>query len=224
MNYLAIVLVCVIIIILYIIYVYATNTSLTSGLQKLKEPLTFGPNKLDNPGSTTYSYQCWLFMSGNTTTEIALFKRSSDPTKPDFAVSLNNTTLTIKAGKGDITPKLIMTVTDKFPLQKWVYLVINVYNSGTVEAYMNGRLIKTVQAPAADIKPSAVSPLVIGNSSLTGYVTKFTRLPITLDAQTVQKNYYNGNGISNIFSTLVPYGLNLTISKGEDVQRSITVF
>jgi hypothetical protein len=163
-------------------------------------------------------------MSGNTTTEIALFKRSSDPTKPDFAVSLNNTTLTIKAGKGDITPKLIMTVTDKFPLQKWVYLVINVYNSGTVEAYMNGRLIKTVQAPAADIKPSAVSPLVIGNSSLTGYVTKFTRLPITLDAQTVQKNYYNGNGISNIFSTLVPYGLNLTISKGEDVQRSITVF
>jgi len=163
-------------------------------------------------------------MSTNPTTETILFKRSGDSTNHDFVVSLTNTTLKIKAGKGEGVPKLIMTVTDKFPLQKWVYLVINVYNSGTVEAYMNGRLVKTVQTPAADIKPSAVSPLVIGNSSLNGYVTKFTRLPITLDAQTVQKNYYNGNGISNIFSTLVPYGLNLTISKGEDVQRSITVF
>lgn len=225
MNYLALVLVFVIIIILYMIYTYVTNTSLTSGLQKLNEPLTFQPNKLDKPGSATYSYQCWLFLSGNSTSGRTLFKRSNGNNIENFAAILNNTTLAIKAGTGSGSPSTIMSVTDQFPMQKWVYLVINVFSNGTLEAYMNGRLVKTVNTKASDIKPSAIAPLTIGDSSLTGgYVTKFTRLPSTLDAQTIQTNYYAGNGISNIFSTIIPYGMNMTISKGEEVQKSIKIF
>lgn len=225
MNYLAVVLIFVIVIILYMIYSYATNNSLTSGLQKLNEPVTKASNKLDKPGSITYSYQGWFFITSNTQNPTALFKRKSDGAgNSDFEVTLTGTTLKINAGQGGSNaPRTIMTVTDQFPLQKWVYLVINVFSTGTLEAYMNGKLVKTVNT-SENIKPRALSPIMIGHTSLSGYVTKFTRLPITLDAQTIQTNYYNGNGISSIFSSMVPYGLNLTISKGEDLQRSITVF
>jgi len=165
-------------------------------------------------------------MSSNPSSETPLFKRTnaSDSTKSNFTVNLRNTTLTIKAGNESVTSSLVMTVSDQFPMQKWVYLVINVFSTGTVEAYMNGRLVKTVSVKSMDIKPSSIAPLTVGSTALNGYVTKFTRLPDTLDAQTVQNNYYAGNGISNVFSSLVPYGMNLTISKGEDVQRSIKVF
>lgn len=224
MNYLAISLVFVIIIILYLFYSFLTNTSLTAGLQKLNNPLTFSPNKLSSPGSATFSYQCWLFMTQNTTAPVALFKRVNNSGKNDFQVDLTNTTLSIKAGRGSADPNTIMTVTDQFPIQRWVYLVINVYSNGTVEAYMNGKLVKTVNTKSQDIKPNSISVLTIGDGRLQGYVTKFTRLPTTIDAQTVQTNYFSGNGISNFFSTMIPYGMNLAVSKGEEVQRSIQLF
>lgn len=225
MNYLAVILVFVIVILLYMFYSYLTNTSLTSGLQKLVEPLTFGPSKLDKPGSATYSYQCWLFINDvNSAGSIFYRKGTGTNATKDFDVSLNANTLTINAGTSSSGPNTIMTVTTEFPLQKWVYLVINVYTSGTVEAYINGKLIKTVKVDATAIKPKALSPLTVGGGGPKGYVTKFTRLSKTLNAETVQKNYFSGNGISTFFSSMIPYGLTMAISKGEEVQRSIKVF
>ena len=69
-----------------------------------------------------------------------------------------------------------------------------------------------------------MSNLYIGNTELKGYVTRFTRLASTLNAKTVWNNYLSGNGLNNSLSTLVPYGLKMSVSKGEDVQRVITVF
>ena len=216
MNYLAIILVFVIVIILYLIYYYFTNTALTSGLQKLNEPLTFPPSKLSTPGSSTYSYQGWFFIS-NSASDKSLFHRTGTPNK-DFDVKLTGNTLIVKTNGNKI-----MQATTEFPLQKWVYLVINVNSNGNMEAYLNGKLVKTVNASIG--KPSATASLVIGDATgLNGYVTKFTRLPSTLTPQTVQNNYLSGNGMSSIFSKIVPYGMNFAISNGEELQRVVKVF
>jgi hypothetical protein len=112
-------------------------------------------------------------------------------------------------------------------MQKWTYLVINVTNSQTFEAYINGKLAKTVNVSnRSDTTPtSRTQSLYIGNPNLGGsYVTKFIREPKTLDAKTVWGNYLNGNGLTNYFKSLIPYGLNMSISKGEEIQRVIHFF
>ena len=94
-------------------------------------------------------------------------------------------------------------------------------NLRTFEAYINGKLTKTVNVNTNVIPNSRTSSLYVGDASLSGYTTKFIRLPKTLDAKTVWNNYLSGNGLTNFFTSLFPYGINMTISSGEDVKRSI---
>ena len=227
MNYLATILVVVIAIILYYFYYYITNNELTSGLQNLAYAKEISYSKLKNPNSYTYSYQCWIYMSSPTNSEKQIYQRKTgDGTDSSiFEVDILGQQLILKAGTGSGLPNKIMTITSEFPIQKWTYLVINVYNLQTFEAYINGKLAKTVNGPSVDLlKPASNrNNLYIGGNSLDGYITKFTRTEKTLDAKTVWENYLSGNGLSNLFSTLIPYGLNLSISKGEEIQRSITL-
>ena len=231
MNYLATILVVVIVIILYYFYYFITNNELTSGLQELTKVISIPYNKLKNPNSYTYSYQCWFYIDKNTApdTEQRIFYRSvnTQGVNPEFEVVLKGQELILKAGNGGKNPAIrIMTITSEFPIQKWTHLVINVSNLKTFEAYINGKLAKTVVIPdsTAIIPNSKTSSLTIGNGIFTNsYVTKFVRLEKNLDAKTVWENYLSGNGLSNLFNTLIPYGLNMSITKGEEIQRVINV-
>ena len=226
MNYLAIGLTLVLLIVIYYFYYYVTNPTFTSGLQELSKQITVTYDKLTNPSSQTYSYQCWLYISNPTAKNVQIFYRGdiSNSKKPDFEVDVSGQTLLLKTGNGSSNPEQIMAITTNYPFQKWTYLVINVYNLKTYEAYINGKLAKTVNVTNVQPQTFNKSSLYIGNSELSGYVTKFIRQDKTLDAKTVWDNYLSGNGLSNYFSSLFPYGLNLSISKGQDVQRVINVF
>lgn len=227
MNYLAVGLIIIIIIILYYVYYYATNNTLTSGLQELNKPLTVTYDKLINPNSLTYSYQTWIYLSSPTATSTKIFYRgSSESANSEFEVDISGQTLILQAGTGTGAPGQIMTITTNFPIQKWAYLVINVSNLSTFEAYINGKLTKTVNVSSGNslLPTSKTSSLYIGNKPLNGYVTKFIRLPNVLDAKTVWENYLSGNGLSSFLSALMPYGLNMSISNGEDVVRVVTMW
>jgi hypothetical protein len=227
MNYLAIGLIFIILIILYNVYYYLTNTSLTSGLQPLDKPITITYENMTNPNSLTYSYQTWLYISNTPRGKIPIFYRTLSPKDPNnFELNVEGQKLSLSVGKGDTQPRQIMVITQNFTIQKWIYLAINVINTQTFEVYINGKLAKTVNVASADspIPTSKMSNLYIGNTELKGYVTRFTRLASTLNAKTVWNNYLSGNGLNNSLSTLVPYGLKMSVSKGEDVQRVITVF
>jgi len=228
MNYLAIGLGFIILIIIYSLYYYFTNNSLTAGLQPLNKQVMITYDKMINSNSLTYSYQAWLYISNPPGIKTKLFYKATDAgtQNTDFEVNLEGQVLTLSAGRGGEKPKQIMVITQNFPIQKWIYLVVNVINTQTFEVYINGKLAKTVNVPSSQspVPLSKTSNLYIGSPNLNGYVSKFTRLTSTIDAKTAWNNYLSGNGISSMFSTLIPYGLNMSISKGEDVQRVITVF
>ena len=227
MNYLAIGLIIIIIVIIYYVYYYLTNTSLTSGLQELNKPLTVTYDKLINPNSLTYSYQAWIYLSSPTANSTKIFHRgSSDSSYSEFEVDISGQILTLKAGTGSVAPTQIMTITTNFPIQKWTYLVVNVSNLSTFEAYINGKLAKTVNVSTPSLDPtSKTSSLYIGNTTFSGsYVTKFIRLPKVLDAKTIWETYLSGNGLSSFLATLMPYGLNMSISNGEDVVRVVNMW
>ena len=227
MNYLAAGLAIIILILVYYMYYYFTNTSLTAGLQDLHAPVTVPYQKLTNPGALTYSYQCWLFLSAPTAGPQPIIYRGAGTAGSynEFEVDLSGQQLTLMAGPGGSTaPSLVMTITPNFPIQKWTYLVINVTNLKTYEAYLNGKLVKTVNV-TKNLKPSSnMSTLFIGNAAITGYATMVTRTTTVLDAKTVWNNYLSGNGLNNFFSNLIPYGLTMSIANGEDVQRVFKLF
>jgi hypothetical protein len=197
-------------------------------LQELNSPLTKPYQDLTNPTAITYSYQCWLYLSAPTSVSTSLFSRG-DGVNNEFEVDLSGQQLVLKGGTGSpaTKPTQIMVITNNFPIQKWTYLVINVLNLSTYEAYINGKLVKTVNVSNSnDYKPfSKMSNLVIGNSAISsGYVTKFTRTASSMDAKDVWKTYLSGNGLNNVFSTIIPYGLTMSVANGEDVQRIFQLF
>lgn len=229
MNYLAVGLAIILIIVIYYIYYYMTNNALTSGLQELNKPLTITYEKLINPNSMTYSYQAWIYLSSPTATSTQIFYRGNSSganSYSEFEVDLSGQTLILQAGTGSVAPNQVMTITTNYPIQKWTYLVINVSNLNTFEAYINGKLTKTVNVSSGSslVPTFRTSSLYIGNTSLNGYVTKFTRLPKVLDAKTVWENYLSGNGLSSFLTSLMPYGLNMSISNGEDVVRVVNMW
>jgi hypothetical protein len=228
MNYLVVGLVFILVIILYYAYYYLTNNTLTSGLLELNKPTTKQYQDLKNPTAITYSYQCWLYFTAPGPANTPVFSRGLGGTgnQNEFEVVLNGQELILKGGKGVNAPTTIMSITKHFPMQKWTYLVINVSNLQTYEAYINGKLVKTVTvSTSTDFKPnSSMSSLVVGNTALSGYVTKFIRDTTVMDAKTVWTTYLSGNGLSNYFSALMPYGLTMSIANGEDVQRIFKFF
>ena len=117
----------------------------TAGLLTLNSITDYRFDKLKTPGSPDYSYQGWVFINepgvGNGLGS-CIFKRAdaTDSTRSmEIGMFLNNQTLSIKTKLGDTT-STIMTVTDNFPLQKWVFFTVNVTSLFVVDVYLNGKL------------------------------------------------------------------------------------
>jgi hypothetical protein len=220
MNYLAIILGFVCIVLIYFIYTYLTNNALTSGQIPLSSPQTWNYEKLKNPGSLSFCYQLWAYVGAvPSSTGIKLFSRksaSASTSENEFTLLLAENTLSVKQNGQTLT-----TITSNFPIQKWVYIVINVSDQNLLEAYLNGKLVKTVQLSSNYKSPSNFDPLTLGDSAaaIGGYTTKFTRTIDVMSADAIWKEYLSGNGLSNFFSYFMPYNINMAISKDDIIQR-----
>jgi len=214
MEYLAIVLLLVLAFVIYMGYRYVTDNSLTSGQQPLNTVLTVNPEtKFVNPGSSTYSYQAWLYIQSPPNSKATVLQRGTD-----LGIYLTGTVLTVESGN-----KTIVTITESFPIQKWTYLVVNVINNKTVEAYLNGKLVKTI-AVSTPIQTNAKTVLTVGSAALAGSsIAKMIRLPQSLDAQTVFNNYLKGTGTTS-FGSAATYGLNLELTEGDNASRVVKLF
>jgi len=231
MNYILIIIGFIVVVGLYMLYKYLTNKTLTSGIVQLNNPdaYTYGYEKLQSPTSKTYSFAGWMFLTGQTTGSNGgyIFQRSktkNDKSTMNIGLFINGTTLSLYGGQQSAA---LFTVTNQIPLQKWIYVVVNV-NGDLVEVYLNGKIVKTVQFTGGTLtnKFSATASLIIGDSaSIQGYMTQFILVSQLLDASTVWKNYLNGNGLSNQFlSYFMPYNINMTVSKDDVVQRQFSIF
>lgn len=225
MNYTIIALVFIIILMLYAGYMYLTNTNITTGVVSLKAPGDYAQTKwqkLDNPGSTQYHYEGWLFMNGlpasGTIWTICGRKMNSGASGVVLAgsslafykgASIDSMGLT---GAPNELSSLVNIIND-FPIQKWVYFVVNV-NGQLVEAYLNGKLVTTQVIPTgtATLTPSTRAELFLGSSSCDGYITKFKRIASVLTADQAWANYLAGNGLATFTNWLAGYNASLSIT------------
>ncbi len=116
----------------------------------------------------------------------------------------------------------IINVTDNFPLQKWVFIVVSVDNY-IVDVYLDGKLVKSVQI--SQVNPDSTSNVYVG-SGYDAYIANFQRWSYPLDPQTAWNSYMSGNGGSSLGSMLGVnnYHMNMNILKGDVEQGKITFF
>jgi hypothetical protein len=220
---------------LYTAYVYYTNTTLTTGVIKLNDINRKGKDnatnwqKLANPGAITYHYEGWLFVNSSDTTRKAIFWKDTT----GLSLRLKESTLTLESGKTNndangptpaVDGDLKILITEKFPLQKWVYFVINVINQNIVEIYLNGKLIKTEQL-SINAPNNTRGTLYLGAStnSVDGYVTKFKRDPVALLADEVWKNYLAGNGLATFTNWLAGYNASFSVHSGTEEIKKVSL-
>ncbi len=208
-------------------YVYITNTTLTKGVVKLNDagtpPIRW--QQITNPSSSTYHYECWVYVKSfpNAGDEKALFYRGDSGSESKFALTLTGDKK-LRVCVGDVVttgtvahsdPNAYITITEEFPLQKWVYIVVNVVNNSIIEAYLNGKLVKTLQLTPAKIAaftPNARSSITIGGAtSVDGYLTKFKRDPSALSPDDIWNNYLAGNGLATFTNWLAGYNASFSV-------------
>ena len=227
MNYTIISLVFIIILMLYAGYVYISNIAITTGVVSLKSPGDYATTKwqkLDNPGSTQYHYEGWLFIK-TLPTNGTIFQRQLNALSSTGLV-LNGSTLTFSKSTGTAAapnaqmgnPSTIVNITDDFPIQKWVYFVVNVKDK-FFECYLNGKLIKS-EFVTDDLTPSTRKDLYLGDGSTDGYITKFRHGASVLTPDQVWKNYLAGNGLANFTNWLAGYNATFSLyTTTEEVKK-----
>ena len=246
MNYTIIALVFVVLIMIYIGYSYATNTALIKSAVYLpstgtNSQQTISWDKLTNPGSSSYHYSGWLYLKENTSNQAGeiplIFHRGDVVASPNqFILGLEGQKLSIHTSRPITDGKIVGGVTGgsnpvaeiitDFPLQKWVYFSINVINGSLLECYINGKLVKSVQPPAAliNLTPDIRAPLIIGGTnSAKAYITKFKREAFSLNADEVRNSYLEGNGVGAYTNWTGGYNASFSLYNAAGEIRKIAI-
>ena len=139
-------------------------------------------DELKNPTSKTYSIELWLYINTLPKTETAIFSYS-----PSQSVSLiidPNNILTFKNTEDKEQSVKISNI----PLQRWVYIVINVKYT-LVEMYMDGKLVDSGKIPSRYINSIPYDDSITFGS-IDAYIAGMNRNTKLLDLETIGKQYY----------------------------------
>lgn len=213
MNYVLIILCIVVIILVYFLYVHFVKKSnvlsQAANLNGSNQPIT----SISSGNSTQYSYGIWVYVNTWNTAPKNIFSRPGNISL-DLAADTPTLTCTIQQTPGPVTP---ITITNNFPIQTWVYIVIS--SSGTiVDFYLNGKLVNSNKLLGSPTQPSSTSAVTYG-SGWDCYVAGFQNWSGPIGPQEAWDSYLSGHGnsVSQFFSQ---YGVNIQVTKDNVVKKS----
>ena len=206
MNITVIALGVVVIILLYFLFKMFYNQFV--GIDKIylaDGSKSIDPSKIDNIGSTRYNYATWIYVNTwNSTNKKTLISKGT-ATNPEFKLYLDTSspTLLCEIGTNVDTGKTepTITITDNFPVQKWVYVIVSVDNQ-VVDCYIDGKLVVSRKLTYPLTTPGKHS-IIFGDSNNPDiYLVSPKRNATPMDPQTAWNNYLMGNGMSTTNSNI----------------------
>jgi hypothetical protein len=244
MNYTIVALVFIVLLMLYAGYSYAVNTALIKNATYLKDSsrteLDITWDKLASPGANRYHYEGWLYLKSKPSTSEykSILCRGAKASHNQFILGLNGQELNIYANKDVSSGAMssepatkVVTITKNFPLQKWVYFVINVNGSSkSISCYLNGKLVTSTRVSAGltnqlkIFQPEMRATLSIGGTnSAEAYITKFKRDPVELSPDEVWNTYLEGNGLDSYANWIGGYNASFTLFSNEGEIRKMSI-
>jgi len=216
MNPVVIFLGIVVVLLLWYLYTYYLSaTSLSNGQVNLNNgTVTVSAKNLANPGSANFSYGVWVYVnSWNNQVTKTIISRG------DFNITLDASKPTLKfqlptAGKDTVT------ITNSFPIQKWVYIVVSV-DGTTMDAYLDGKLVLSKQL-TGPIVSNTTTDLLLGdkNNNPDIYLTKVNWWPTAMNPQLAWNYYLQGNGLPSSSN----YNVKLEVLQDNVQQKQFTLF
>jgi len=210
MDKIIIVLIIVIIILIYFLYRTSKKASTvnTSVLYNLNNSTpVINSADLTNPKSQSFSYSTWIFVnSWNNTIAKNVFTNSSGLIRLDLGTT--TPTLTTQIGNNDK-----IYITQNFPIQKWVFVVVSV-DSQTVDCYLDGKLLTSTKL---NNLPAITDSYTVSFGNFDAYVTGFKYESKPLNPQQVWSNYMKGNGYTG-----GKFGVDVSLTKDDTVISKIS--
>lgn len=246
MNPIVVVLLLIILLVIcYIIYkaLFPNVTSLKTVTDLSKGSTTI---QITDGQATNYnvSYATWVYVNVWDSVPKTIFSRNADvglrldSTSPtlycDVAINKLATAPSndpsYNAGKNAVGANATaayasqtITVTENFPMQKWVFIIVSMDGAGFTDVYLDGKLVKSVKL--LNTRPSLPkaedSPIILSDNTnkWNAFISQFYRYLYTMDPQTAWNLYLYGNGIG-----LSQYNVDVTLSKNGIIQNDIQVF
>jgi len=240
-----IILLVIILLLVYVLYAYLTGTvsklSQTASLKTQVPPIT----KIDGPRNTRYGYSIWVYVNTWSNGKKTIFSRPNniklylDESSPTLKLDIAMT-----GGQVNNPPPMkSMTITNNFPLQKWVCVGVSVDNQ-FVDAYLDGKLIKSQRMySAAKTTPASAesfpmtppdataSPVYLGNGepvagqqfgAFDAFIAEFKRWSVPIDPKSAWDTYLAGNGSNGISRAFSAYGIDVSVLKNNVEQTKFS--
>lgn len=229
MNIVIIVLgVVLLVVILYLIFQswFSGKTTLDSE-NHLAQPInSISASELNTPDASRFTYSIWVYVnSWNTTSPKIIFARPYDTM---LYLDDNTSTLKLDIGNPEISDNTdnntyleTIEVTNNFPLQKWVCVLVSVDNN-IVDIYLDGKMVKSVFIGNSVNPPfqglQSNSSIVFG-SGWDCYISRFQRTIKPTDPKSAWDIYMEGNGGSTLGKALGNINVNISVMK-DNVETS----
>jgi len=223
MNTTTIVLGIIVIGLIYLLYIYFVKQSaVITKSASLKTGNNPPINNINSGQSTQYAYGIWIYVNTwDTMSNKTIFSRTNnillylDASKPNLYCDIT----CLNAGK---LSKQTILITDNFPVQKWVYVIIS-SDTMIIDCYLDGKMVNSTKLTNSPNVPGLpnVAPVVLGQG-WDAYVAGFQNWNGPIGPQQAWDSYLSGNGnvVSSFFSR---YTLNFAINKDNVQQSSYTV-
>lgn len=125
-------------------------------------------------------------------------------------------------GAKQANEKGTLIVTDNFPVQTWVNVIVSVDNA-YIDTYINGKLTKSILEKDGIIPPSAENPIKFGQANGTT-MAKLTRFTTPIDPQTAWDKYSAGNGSNALSKYLGTLGMDVSLKKDNVEYSKLNIF
>ena len=207
----ALIILIIVILVLVLYLVYYVGFSAQTLIDLNKSNATIANTDITNPTSTSFTYGVWAYVN-NWTSGIKEICRAQVNSDVKFRIYLDSTSPTLKADiftTDSSAPTKTISITNNFPVQRWVYIVVSVEGS-VVDCYLDGKLVKSQQL---NFLPNMSGAYSISYGSFDAFLTKFSRIATPSDPQTVWNNYMAGNGFAA--SAGPAYGFSFVVTKDQ---------
>jgi hypothetical protein len=244
MNFVIVILSVIIIVILFY-FGYKSYFGNKNGLQNqvsladnTKPVPDIVATNLSKPDATRFAYGVWMYVNtlNSPSSKSVIFSRNNDivayldQSTSTLSVILNPDTSTLTAAaSGSITianesnirktNSTKIDITNNFPLQKWVHLVVSVDNN-VADIYLDGKLVKSVQVK--QVAPRKDDSIKFG-LGFDIYIDRFKRWIYPLAPQEVWNEYYSGSG-SRLNLANSKYNVALSILKDDVISKKYTLY
>lgn len=223
MNYTFIILGIIVAVLIYVLYLYFSDDSTKLFEYQDLQKSAVDVKQKDIGTNESYAYGFWIYVNSyNNERQILLQRENSPTTSLEVYLPGSTPTLMVNIPTNDPptssspgTPNEEIAVTNNFPIQKWVHVVVS-KEGKIVDVYIDGKLVKSHMLANLGNNPS-------GNLTSSDFPAFMARLKIwkhALNPQTVYDEYMKGNGQSGM---ITGYGVDVSVLRDNIEQTKFSL-